>query len=473
MKNPLYDQFPATKIDRILAPAYRFFQLDTAAGLVMIIFMLFALIWANSPWHASYEALLATPVGFSIGSWEAKFSLIHWVNDGLMTIFFFLVGLEIKKEFLAGDLSTPKKAVVPIVAAFGGMIAPAIIYLLFNSGTPYAKGWAIPTATDIAFAMGAISLLGNRVPISLKIFLTALAIADDIGAIAVIALFYGGTIHLTPLVGALIVFSILFWGSKMDIRSLLFYMFFTFLLWVFIFQSGIHATLAGVIAAVSVPFKSYLSERDFTYAARAIISEYESANSPNSKHLDVSMRSNENTQIFQSNEVNIYHSLTSPQSIAAVQKLQTYCTYVESPLRALERLLHTWSSFFIVPIFTLCNAGIRVDSSALQESFSDPVMLGVAFGLAFGKPFGIFSFCYILNKSGWIQLSEDISSSQLFGVACLAGIGFTMSLFVSNLAFSDLPHRLNDAKIGILAGSFTSVLIGLSILFHSKKKSFY
>ena len=471
MRHPFTDLLPPSKMDRILAPAYRLLQMDTSAGLVMILFMLLALVWANSPWYESYETLLSTPIGFSFGPWEVKLSLIHWVNDGLMTIFFFLVGLEIKKEFLAGDLSSPKKAIVPIVAAIGGMAMPALIYLFFNAGTPYAKGWAIPTATDIAFAMGAMSLLGNRVPISLKIFLTALAIVDDIGAIAIIALFYGGTIQITPLVGAFIVFGILFWGSKMDIRSLLFYTFFTFLLWIFIFQSGIHATLAGVIAAIAVPFKSYLSEKDFAYAVRTSISEYESANFPQSEYVDVSVLTNDSTEIIHSNQVNIYRSLTSPQSIAAVQKLQTYCTYVESPLRALERLMHAWSAFFIVPLFTLCNAGIRVDSSALQESLSDPVMLGVAFGLSFGKPLGIFSLCFSLHKFGFIQISDDISWKQLFGASCLAGIGFTMSLFVSNLAFGDLPYRLNDAKIGILAGSFLSVLLGLTLLFNSKRKA--
>lgn len=464
------NQIPPTKIEEIMAPAYRFLHMETSAGLTMIIFMFVALVWANSLWHDSYEAFLHIPIGFSFGPWAVEHSLAHWVNDGLMTIFFFLVGLEIKREFLAGELSNRQEAILPVVAALGGMAAPALIYLCFNWGTPYAKGWAIPTATDIAFAMGAMSLLGSRVPFSLKMFLTALAIADDIGAIIIIALFYGGDIQVIPLIGALIIFGILFWGSRMDIRSILFYAFFTFLLWAFVLQSGIHATLAGVVAAMAVPFKSYLSEKEFVHVARESINEYEYANVGGSNNFDMILLPDGTERTVYYDHASPYYSLTVPESVEAIKNLQSYCTYVESPLRALERILHSWVSFFIVPLFTLCNSGIRIDGSALSESLSDPVMLGVSFGLALGKPLGIFTICFVCSWLGLIKIPKDISWTQLFGAGCLAGIGFTMSLFVTNLAFGDLPHRLNDAKIGILAGSFFAVFVGLNILFRSKKK---
>ena len=469
MKTSTKYQIPPTKIESLMAPAYHFLRTETSAGLVMVLFMFIALLWSNSTWHESYEKFLHIPIGFSFGPWSINYSLSHWVNDGLMTIFFFLIGLEIKREFLAGELSNREEAILPIVAALGGMAFPAAIFLFFNWGTPLAKGWAIPTATDIAFAMGAMSLLGSRVPFSLKIFLTALAIADDIGAIIIIALFYGGTIHIVPLIGAFIVFGILFWGSRMDIRSLIFYVVFTFLLWAFILQSGIHATLAGVIAALAVPFKSYLSESDFVSVARESISEYEYAN--------VGMRSDlETVRLPDGTEKTIlhtspYYSLTDPQSVEAVRNLRSYCAYVESPLRALERVLHVWVSFLIVPLFTLCNAGIRVDASALHASISDPVTMGVALGLILGKPIGIFTTCFVCSKLKLIKIAKDISWTHILGAGCLAGIGFTMSLFVTNLAYADMADRLNDAKIGILSGSFFAVFVGFSILFNTKSKS--
>ncbi len=458
-----------TKIERLLTPVEHFIHQNTSAGLVMILFLVLALAWANSPWYKIYEDFLHYPITFGFGSSLVSYGLSHWVNDGLMTIFFFLVGLEIKREFLAGELSNREEAVLPIVAALGGMAVPALVYLAFNWGTPYAKGWAIPTATDIAFAMGALSLLGSRVPLSLKVFLTALAIADDIGAIIIIALFYGGSVQITPVIGAAIILGILFIANRLEVRSLLFYGFFSFILWIFILQSGIHATLAGVLAAMTVPFKSYISERDFVHVARKSISRYEYANLANGDAYDVVQLPDGSEKIVYHDDAGPYYSLVQPESVEAIQDLQNYCTYVESPLRALERILHLWVSFLIVPLFTLCNAGIRIETSTMASAFADPVTLGVAFGLAIGKPIGIFSICFITSKLGLIRIAKDITWTHLFGAGCLAGIGFTMSLFVANLAFGNLAHRLNDAKIGILTGSFFAVFVGLFILMNTKK----
>jgi Na+/H+ antiporter NhaA len=439
-----------TKIERSLAPLTRFLHRETSAGLTMILFMIIALIWANSSYHESYEAFLHLPISFTLGSWGVEHSLAHWVNDGLMTIFFFLIGLEIKKEFLAGEISSKDKALLPIIAALGGMAVPALVYLGFNLDTPYANGWAIPTATDIAFTMGAISLLGSRAPLSLKVFLTALAIADDMEAILIIALFYGSDIHFLPLLCGIFVLGFLFWGNRLEIRSPLFYLTFTFLLWVFIFQSGLHATLAGVIAALAVPFRAYLPEKDFLKVAGAQLSRYEKS-------------------YLAANPNDPYHSLMDPESTESLSALQFSCTYAEPPLNRLIKLLHLWVSFLIVPLFTLCNAGIRIDASALQQSLTDTVTLGVAFGLAFGKPIGIFGICFISSKLGLVKIADDISWRHIFGAGCLAGIGFTMSLFVTNLSFPTLPMQLNDAKIGILAGSFFAVFVGLFILFRTDK----
>ena len=458
-----------TKIEKFLAPIEHFIHQSTSAGLIMILFIIIALGWANSPWYKLYEDFLHYPISFGFGSTLVTYGLSHWVNDGLMTIFFFLVGLEIKREFLAGELSNREEAILPIVAAIGGMAAPALVYLCFNLGTPYAKGWAIPTATDIAFAMGALSLLGSRVPLSLKVFLTALAIADDIGAIVIIALFYGGSIQVLPVLGAVTILALLFLGNRLEIRSLLFYGFLSFLLWIFVFQSGIHATLAGVLAAVTVPFKAYISERDFIHVARKSISRYEYANLANGDEYDVVQLPDGSEKIIYHDNAGPYYSLVQPESVSAVQDLQNYCTYVESPLRALERIIHLWVSFLIVPLFTLCNAGIRVDTSTITTALADPVTLGVAFGLVVGKPIGIFTTCFVTSKLGLIRIAKDITWTHLFGAGCLAGIGFTMSLFVANLAFGNLAHRLNDAKIGILTGSFFAVCIGLFILMNTKK----
>ena len=458
-----------TPIEKLLAPVSKFIHQDTSSGLIMVAFMIIALVWANSPWVDAYDHFLHIPLTFGFGPWTITNSLSHWVNDGLMTVFFFLVGLEIKREFLAGELSTRQQAILPVIAAIGGMIAPALIYTFFNWGQPSMKGWAIPTATDIAFAMGVMSLLGKRVPLSLKIFLTALAIADDIGAIIIIAVFYAGEIHVMALLGAAVVLGILLWGNRMCVRSLLFYSFCTFLLWAFILQSGIHATLAGVMAAMTIPFRSYSSGKNFVSAARASLYNYESAFAQGDYELLIFPDGSEKVLYYGNDDP--YRTLVNPASVDAIQDLKNYCTYVESPLRALEHNLHFWVAFLIVPLFTLCNAGIQINLENLNKAFIDPVTLGITFGLFLGKPIGILFTCFVFSKIGWVRIPKELTWIHILGAGSLAGIGFTMSLFVSNLSFASLPHILNDAKIGILVGSLLSVLCGLGILFqYSKRK---
>lgn len=380
-----------------------FLSNEASGGYLLMIAAGLALIVANSPLADAYFAALNSHFGASFGPVHLEESLLHWINDGLMAVFFLLVGLEIKREVLDGQLARLSRVVLPGVAALGGVAVPAIIYLAFNAGHPDSRaGWAIPSATDIAFALGVLALLGSRVPTSLKIFLTAIAIIDDLAAIVIIALFYTAQLNVAALVAAGVVLAGLVALNRLKVLRLWPYLLGGILLWYFVLQSGIHATLAGVALALVIPLR---------------------------------------------------------RSLGAVD-------HPKSPLHRLEHSLHKPVAFFIIPVFGFANAGLSF-AGLTPSALLDPVPLGVALGLFFGKQLGVFLTALLVITLKWADMPKYASLGQLYGVSVLCGIGFTMSLFIGNLAFKD-AHLIDETKIGVLVGSLISALLGLLVLRLSK-----
>ncbi|HEY9236851.1 MULTISPECIES: Na+/H+ antiporter NhaA [Phenylobacterium] len=376
-----------------------FLRQEASGGYVLMAAAALALVVANTPLAETYFAVLDHHLGFAVGPLALEESVLHWINDGLMAVFFLLVGLEIKREVLDGQLSRPSRVVLPGLAALGGVAAPALIYLAFNAAHPDSRaGWAIPSATDIAFALGVVALLGDRVPSSLKIFLTAIAIMDDLAAILIIAVFYTAQLHLEALMAAGGVMALLLAFNRLRITSLWPYLIAGLAMWFFVLESGVHATLAGVALAMFIPLR---------------------------------------------------RSPGAPDDAA-------------SPLHRLEQALHKPTAFLIVPLFGFANAGLSFAGVSLA-SLADPVPLGVALGLFVGKQLGVFLTAAAIIKLGWAHMPRDASWGQLYGVAVLCGIGFTMSLFIGNLAFAQ-AHLIDQTKIGVLVGSLASALLGLAIL---------
>jgi Na+:H+ antiporter, NhaA family len=425
-------------IDVISRPFERFSHDAAAGGIVLLVFTVIALIWANSPWKDLYNELWHAHFAIRLGEWSLDSTLHHWINDGLMVIFFFVVGLEIKREVLTGELSSPRKAMLPIAAAVGGMVIPAGIYALMNFGTPEINGWGIPMATDIAFALGILALLGKGVPLPLKVFLTALAIVDDLGAVLVIAIFYTSELDLLALLLGFVVLGGMFVMNRLGIRSPLIYFIFGVLLWLCFLASGIHATIAGVLAALAIPVKTLLDEDDYLARTRFLLSEIKKPDDPD-------------------------QLVTHRERIRGViQSLEDASEYVQPPAHRLERILHPWQSFLIMPIFALANAGITI-SEGFTETLVERATLGIIFGLVIGKPLGITLLSWVSVKLGWASLPEGVSWQHIFGVGCLAGIGFTMSLFITGLAFTDANHIVMG-KAGILVASTIAALVGFFLL---------
>jgi len=377
-----------------LRPFRRFFQTEASSGIVLIAAVAIALAWANL-WPEAYESLWLTEVPFGLDGLVPQESLHMWINEGLMAIFFLVVGLEIKRELLDGELSSRKQAMLPAIAAVGGMLVPAAIYLMLNAGGAGARGWGIPMATDIALAIGVLTLLGSRVPLGLKVFLTALAIFDDIGAVIIIALFYTSTVSWGYLAAGLMLFIMLLLLNRLGVRSIPVYLIVGSGIWIDFLNSGVHATIAGVLLALTIPARSAEADR-------------------------------------------------------------------EPPLQLLERVFQPWAAYVIVPLFAIANAGIVIERNPL-ESLSEPVGLGIVLGLFLGKQIGVVIFSWLAVASRLGSLPASVSWRQLHGVACLAGIGFTMSLFISLLAFED-AGLLRVSKIGVLAGSTISAIAGLALL---------
>jgi NhaA family Na+:H+ antiporter len=376
--------------------AQAFFENEYSGGVVLMIAAAFALVLSNSPLTWLYDSLLNTPVIVQISALALDKPLLLWINDGLMAIFFFLVGLELKREIIEGRLSSMREAIFPVIAAIGGMAAPALIYILLNQGDPTAlRGWAIPAATDIAFAVGVLALLGSRVPVALKVFLLALAIIDDLGAIVIIALFYTSDLSLSVLAIAAVATCVLWYLNKRGVTSTAAYIAVGVVVWVCVLKSGVHATLAGVVVALFIP-------------------------------------------------------------------LRTRSETVESPLKRVEHGLAPWVAFGVVPIFAFANAGVSLGNVTADDLFGG-VPLGIALGLFVGKQLGIMAFLFAAVRLGIASLPSGITWLQVYGVSVLAGIGFTMSLFIGTLAFDDPAHGA-AVRIGVLAGSILSAIVGFVLL---------
>ena len=418
---------------RVVAPFQEFMNLEAASGIAIVAAAVLALIWANSPWKNEYFDLWEAGLHFDFNLFTIDQSVGHMVNDGLMVIFFFVVGLEIKREMVHGHLSSPKSASLPVIAALGGMIVPGLIYLLFNHSGDAHKGWAIPVATDIAFAVGVLSLLGKRVPFSLKVFLLALAIADDLGGILVIAVFYTEHISFQALAYAGIILLIINLFRIYGVRSLNVYFFLGALMWVAVLKSGIHATIAGVVLAFFTPARSFYEPDDYSRTARGLLDHAASGES----------------------------NFDSQQSL--LEEMEDLSRGSEAPLDRLEHMLAPWVSFLIVPIFALANAGVVVTGGSVSDALSSGVSWGVMLGLIIGKPVGIFLFTFLAVRIGLANKPQGVRWLQLFGVAILGGVGFTVALFITELAF-DAEVLTNDAKMGILAGSIVAAVIGYTFL---------
>ena len=426
-----------TRIETFLSPFQEFAQNSAAGGILLIFFTIIALVWANSPWADAYVSLFSTVV--TVGAGEAVIAkpLILWINDGLMAIFFFVVGLEIKREVLVGELSNARSAALPIAAAIGGLAIPGIIYAALNMGGDGLSGWAIPAATDIAFALGVLALLGSRVPVSLKVFLTAVAIVDDIGAVLIIALFYTASVSAQALFIGGIFFVALIVANRLGIRSILVYSLLSIGLWVAFLKSGVHATIAGILAAMTIPTKTRMNTGEFGRRVRALIDEF---------------RKGEKDE----------ESIITPYQRGALQAIEDACNLVDSPAHRLEHGLHTWVVFAIMPIFALANAGVALGGD-MMAALTSPVTLGIVLGLVIGKQIGITGMSWLATKLGVADLPADVSWKQIYGVSWLAGIGFTMSLFITPLAFDD-PTLQTEAKVGILIASIIAGTVGYVLL---------
>ncbi len=432
---------PPAPIERMLSPIQEFLKLETSGGILLMLFTAIALIWANSPYSEAYQQLWQTPFTIGLGDFVLNKPLILWINDGLMAIFFFVVGLEIKREVLLGELSSVRKAALPIAAAIGGMVVPALFYILLNAGTEGAVGWGIPMATDIAFALGVVALLGSRVPLTLKIFLTAVAIVDDIGAVLVIALFYTAQISWVSLAIGFGSLAVMFLMNRLGVRHTLVYVLLGTAMWVAFLKSGVHATIAGVLGAFAIPATIRLNANQFVDSVSNALAYFRDAHNPGDDVL-----------------------INSKQQ-HAVHSLETACEKVDTPMHRLEHTLHPYVSFFIVPVFAMANAGVTL-SGDLGAAISHPVSLGIILGLILGKQIGITLFSYLSVKFGFADLPEGASWQQIYGISCLAGIGFTMSLFIANLGFGD-SYYLTYSKIGILSASLIAGLIGWVILYRT------
>ena len=431
-------------IQRILIPFQNFFSTQASGGIVLFIAAVIAIVWANSPWGHSYVELWDQH--FRIGALEFNIDkpIELWINDGLMAIFFFVVGLEIKRELIIGELSSLKQASLPIIAAIGGMLVPALIFVAFNAGSDSISGWGIPMATDIAFALGVLALLGKRIPLALKVFLTALAIVDDLGAVLVIAIFYTSQLSLVYLAIGIGLILLSLFLSLMHVRSPLVYALIGIVVWIFFLKSGVHATIAGVLLAFTIPGKARINSKSFITRTKTIVSDLET----NCEIGDMVPASKEfNSGVFE---------------------LESNCEKVLAPMQRLEHLLTPWVAYLIMPIFALANAGLVINPE-LVALFFNPITIGIILGLFFGKQIGVFLFAWLSVKLRISELPESVSWRKIYGVSCLAGIGFTMSLFISNLAFgSDLYEQ--EAKLGILVASLLSGIVGAIVLMTEKPK---
>jgi NhaA family Na+:H+ antiporter len=429
----------------LLKPVHSFLSLQFAGGLLIVAMTAIALLWANSSFHELYEKVWTTPLSVAVHGRTLDKPLHFWINEGLMTLFFFVVGLEIKREILIGELASFRKAALPVTAALGGMIVPAGIYHLLNPFGESARGWAIPMATDIAFSIGVLTLLGSRVPRSLTVFLSALAIADDLGAVAVIAVFYTSNISLFYLQITALLMLVLVGINVLGYRELGPYLVVGCLVWLAVYLSGVHSTIAGILVAMAIPARSRYDTDTFQEAGVQIFDE-------------LSCRGDCG-----------FSAYTNPEHHEAIRRMVRLCRAVEPPLLRVEHSLGPWVMYAIVPVFALANAGLNLEPAAFKAAMQSPTALGVFLGLVLGKQVGVFAASWLATRTGLTELPENVTWLHLYGCAILCGIGFTMSIFIADLAFAHSPF-LAQAKAGILLASAVSVCLGLAVLLLSSPK---
>lgn len=428
----------------LISPIQKFVKLESFAGILLFAATMIALIWANSNFGDSYRNILQYKTGFSFREFELKKPLILWINDGLMAIFFFFIGLELKRELLSGEINTLKKASLPLIAALGGVIVPISMFLIFNNKPETIRGWGVPMATDIAFALAVLSLLGKRVPLSLKVFLTAFAIIDDIAAVFVIAVFYSTGIKwmlLLYALGLIVILALLY--RKKFLREIGFI--FSVIIWLLFLKSGIHPTIAGVLLAFTIPIKRKVDFKSFSQNLKGIAEKLLKNSKTDDKNI-----------------------LLTKQETDYIDKLDTLSCNVRSPLQHLEHKLHNVIAYFILPVFAFANAGVAISAS---YDFDYALMLNIAVSLVAGKFIGVALFSYIGIKLKITELPKGVFFKHVFGIAAVAGVGFTMSVFIDNLAFTGDLISINSVKVGIIIASLIAGVAGYVILRFTTEKN--
>ncbi len=433
--------------DKVLSPLEDFIHRQTTSGVLLMLCAVVALYIANSQWSEAYHHILQLPFTIGVPGFELSKSLHHWINDGLMAMFFFVIGLELKREILVGELADPKQAILPIVAAIGGMLIPVLIYISINPEGHTLDGWGIPMATDIAFALGALALLGKRIPKNLLTFLVALAIVDDLGAVMVIAIFYTETISIPALSVAAAVLILLVSLNLGGIRRPLPYVLLGIILWVAMLKSGVHATLAGIFLAFTIPMRPKYDHARFLIHINEMVEQIKRA-----------YQHEEN--IIKNNELR-----------SRVHALGKGVQLVQAPAQIMERTMHLPSAYLIIPVFSLANAGIPVDWNSFSSIVTHPVSMGIAAGLVLGKLIGIAGFCWLAIKFGLTSLPKGLNFKHIIGVALMGGIGFTMSIFIAELGFAHSAEDLLMAKTGILFASLIAGVSGFVWLYFTSKKT--
>jgi NhaA family Na+:H+ antiporter len=421
----------------------RFFRRFVGGSTFLFAATAAALVWANLS-EPAYHSVWHANLTFQIGDFAVTKSLAHWIDEALMTLFFFVVGLEIKREILVGELASLKKSLLPVAGAVGGMIVPALLYSVINVGRESAHGWGIPMATDIAFALAVLAILGKRIPLGLKVFLSALAIADDLGAVLVIALFYTQQIAWGYLAAAGVFLLLLFIANRLWIRQPLVYALLGIGVWVAILGSGVHATVAGVLVAMFIPARSKYETDIFLRRVKDHLEKFDCQ--PGACGFTI---------------------LLNRQHLDSVRAIEESCQDIETPLQRMEYSLHAWIAYLVIPLFALANAGLYLAGIQPSEALGHPVTLGILIGLALGKPLGISLFALLTAKWMKIDLPAGVTPRHIIGAGCLGGIGFTMALFISGLSFSD-AHLLEFSKLGIIIASLISAAIGMGVLLWAK-----
>ena len=421
---------------RLLLPILQFTQREKSSGIVLAVFVVLALLLANSPLRSDYLHFLEHHFGFIVdGKSVLNFSVAHWINDGLMSMFFFVVGLELKREFIGGELRDLRKVTLPVAAAVFGMLVPALIYLLFNLGTPFSHGWGIPMATDIAFALAVLYMVGDRIPVSAKVFLTTLAIVDDLGSVVVIALFYTSNISFSSLALGILFLGIMFAGNRLGIKNVWFYGLIGIGgVWLSFLTSGIHATISAVLAAMVIPADSRISEATFIARIHKLTRQFEQAEPNDVRTLE-------------------------PEQLDILTRVKADSMQATPPLQRLEHALHPFVSFVVMPIFALSNAGVSFVDMDFSTLSANHVALGVMAGLLLGKPIGIAFAVWMMEKLGLGRRSHSMTWRIIIGLGFLASIGFTMSMFVTMLAFNS-PESVIQSKVGIFAASIIGGIAG-------------